>query len=114
MNHTSSSETLLMLLRAALGNEAVGALPSDINWQEVIDLSFDQGVAAIAVDGLGFAHDNDGSTSLTTSFDNQESLELALDSPELEDLKYEWLSPSGFSSFAPRQLSVLFNRLLSA
>lgn len=91
---TSSSETLLLLLRAALGNEAVGALPSDIDWQEVIDLSFDQGgVAAIAVDGLGFAHDNDGSTSLTTSSDNdnQDSLELALDSPELEDLKYEWL-----------------------
>ena len=61
MNHTSSSETLFSLLRAALGNEAVGALPSDIDWQEVIDLSFDQGVAAIAVDGLGFAHDNDGS-----------------------------------------------------
>ena len=101
----SSSHTLFSLLRAALGNEAVGALPSDIDWQEVIDLSFDQGVAAIAVDGLGFAHDNDGSTSLTTSSDNdnQERLELALDSPELEDLKYEWLSPSGFSSFAPRQ-----------
>ena len=109
----SSSTILFHLLRAALGNEAVGALPSDIDWQEVIDLSFDQGVAAIAVDGLGFAHDNDGSTSLTTSSDNDnglelrdeslERLELALDSPELEDLKYEWLSPSGFSSFAPRQ-----------
>ena len=55
----SSSTILFHLLRAALGNEAVGALPSDIDWQEVIDLSFDQGVAAIAVDGLGFAHDND-------------------------------------------------------
>ena len=68
MNHTSSSETLLMLLRAALGNEAVGALPSDIDWQEVIDLSFDQGVAAITVDGLGYAHDNDD--------DNDNGLEL--------------------------------------
>ena len=63
---------LFSLLRAALGNEAVGALPSDINWQEVIDLSFDQGVAAIAVDGLGFAHDKDGSTSLTTSADDDD------------------------------------------
>lgn len=54
MNHTSSSssETLLMLLRAALGNEAVGALPSNIDWQEVIDLSFGQGVAAMLVDGI--------------------------------------------------------------
>ena len=55
----SSSTILFHLLRAALGNEAVGALSSDIDWQEVIDLSFEQGVAAIAVDGLGFAHDND-------------------------------------------------------
>ena len=60
----SSSHTLFSLLRAALGNEAVGALPSDIDWQEVIDLSFDQGVAAIAVDGLGFAHDNDDDNGL--------------------------------------------------
>ena len=90
---TASAEILFALLRAALGNEAaVSELPSDIDWKEVIDLSFEQGVAAIAVDGLGFAHDNDGSTSLTTSSDNdnKERLELALDSPELEDLKYEW------------------------
>ena len=75
----SSSQTLFSLLRAALGNEAVGALPSDIDWKEVIDLSFDQGVAAIAVDGFG-------STGSPTE---NEGLG-ALDSPELEDLKYEW------------------------
>ena len=100
-----SANILFQLLRAALGDETEVSLPADVDWKEVIDLSFDQGVAAIAADGLGFAHDNDGSTSLTTSSDtdNQERLELALDSPELEDLKYEWLSPSGFSSFAPRQ-----------
>ncbi len=67
MNNSSSS-ILLHLLRAALGNEAVGALPSDIDWQEVIDLSFEQGVAALSVDGLGFAHDNDD--------DNDNGLEL--------------------------------------
>ena len=91
----SSVNILFQLLRAALGNEvAVGELSSDIDWQEVIDLSFDQGVAAIAVDGLGFAHDND---TLRYDDDNDdglelrgESLELELDSPELEDLKYEW------------------------
>ena len=54
-------------------------MPSGINWKEVIDLSFDQGVAAVAVDGL--------QKSLELS---AESLELSLDSPELEDLKYEW------------------------
>ena len=88
----SSTNTLFQLLRLALGNKEDCSLSADVNWRNLIDLSFDQGVAAIAVDGLGFAHDNDGSTSLTTSSDNdnQEGLELALDSPELEDLKYEW------------------------
>lgn len=32
-------------------------------WKEVIDLSFEQGVAAIAVDGVGFANDNEDGTS---------------------------------------------------
>ena len=56
----SSSHTLFSLLRAALGNEAVGALPSDIDWQEVIDLSFEQGVAAIAVEGRACEASGDG------------------------------------------------------
>ena len=76
----SSSTILFNLLRVALGNEVAGCeLPSDIDWQEVIDLSFDQGVAAIAVDGLQRSLEK-----------RAESLELELDSPELEDLKYEW------------------------
>ena len=76
----SSANTLFQLLRAALGNEAaVGVLPSDIDWREVIDLSFEQGVAAVAVDGFG-------STGSPTENEGLESL----DSPELEDLKYEW------------------------
>ena len=88
----SSAKILFQLLRAALGGKPCDAsLSSEINWQEVIDLSFDQGVAAIAVDGL------------QKLCGQHPELELALDSPELEDLKYEWLSPSGFSSFAPRQ-----------
>ena len=80
----SSTNTLFFLLRAALGNEAVGALPSDIDWQEVIDLSFDQGVAAMLADGI------DKATKTKTKTKTAEALE-ALDSPELEDLKYEWL-----------------------
>lgn len=76
----TSANTLFQLLRAALGNEAaVGVLPSDIDWKEVIDLSFEQNVAAIAVDGLQKSLEK-----------RAESLELSLDSPELEDLKYEW------------------------
>ena len=68
----SSVNILFQLLRAALGNEAAGTRLEGLDlgsvsgevWKEVIDLSFEQGVAAVAVDGLGFAHDNDGSLRL--------------------------------------------------
>lgn len=75
-----------------MGTETEVSLPASVDWQEVIDLSFDQGVAAIAVDGLGFAHDNDNDddNGLELRDESLERLELALDSPELEDLKYEW------------------------
>ena len=74
----SSANILFRLLRAALGSETEVSLPDDVDWNEVIDLSFEQGVAAIAVDGLQkFYEANPG-------------LELALDKPKLEPLKYEW------------------------
>lgn len=74
----SSANTLFQLLRLALGNKEECNLPSDIDWQRVIDLSFDQGVAALSVDGLGLmVHDCP-------------DLELEIDKEELEDLKYEW------------------------
>lgn len=75
----SSTNTLFHLLRSALGAQSAEGLPADVDWQKVIDMSFNQGVAAIAVDGL--------QRSLELG---AESLELALDSPELEPLKYEW------------------------
>ena len=78
-----SVEVLFRLLRIALGNEKDFSLPLSVNWKEVIDISFEQGVAAIAVDGLQRIYDE---------IPNQvrdDALET-LDSPELEDLKYEW------------------------
>lgn len=47
-----SANILFRLLRAALGDETEVSMPDDVDWNEVIDLSFNQGVAAIAVDGL--------------------------------------------------------------
>lgn len=74
----TSSATLFQLLRFALDNKASSLLPSGIDWQKVVDLAFDQGVAAIAVDGLQkFYEANPG-------------LELEIDSEELEGLKFEW------------------------
>ena len=56
-----SDEVLFRLLRIALGNEKTplnlaleGRL---VDWREVIDLSFEQDVAAIAVDGLQRLYD---------------------------------------------------------
>lgn len=71
---TQSADTLFRLLRAAIGTGEADLLPADIDWRMVIDLSFGQGVAALAVDGLGCMVDGLDS----------------LDSPEMEDLKYEW------------------------
>ena len=91
-------DILFYLIRLSLGTRAdemdLSAF-TNADWKSLIDLSFDQGVAAMAVDGLGSAHD--GSTSspqvndtLRYDNDNYEGKELVLDSPELEDLKYEW------------------------
>lgn len=87
----SSQECIFYLLRLALSNDSVCPLSDSIEWKEVIDLSFDQGVAAVAVDGLQRSLE---SLPLTPpegkGMQDAESLELSLDSPELEDLKYEW------------------------
>lgn len=81
---SASAEILFALLRAALGKGAGASEGLDLGsvsgatWTEVVDLSFDQGVAAIAVDGL------------QKLCEAHPELELILDSPEFEDLKYEW------------------------
>ena len=73
---TSPQQTLLYLLRLALGFPAgesvdLSALKK-ADWEALVDLSFDQGVAAMIVDGLQKADTNS-----------------LLESEELEDLRYE-------------------------
>ena len=75
---TVEQETLFKLLRIALGNECDYSLPLSLDWKAIIDMSFEQGVAALAVDGL------------QKIYDANPNLNLDLDKPELEDLKYEW------------------------
>ena len=82
-------DILFSLLRLSLGTRADEmdfSAFTNADWKELIDLSFDQGVAAIAVDGL------QKSLELVPEpvEGSAESLELSLDSPELEDVKYEW------------------------
>ena len=69
---TDTQEYLFSLLRIALGNTPMVSLPDSIDWKEMIDLSFDQGVAAILVDGL-----------------QKTEVNSLMESEELEDLRYE-------------------------
>lgn len=80
---TRATEALFALIRSALGEVALlnDASLSGLNtdgWQILVDLSFQQGVAAIAVDGL------------QKLYESCPNLELELDKPEYEALKYEW------------------------
>ena len=77
----ANSDILLSLIRLSLGTSAGEmdlSVLTESDWKEIIDLSFEQGVAAIAVDGL------------QRLYEENPGLELALDKPELEPLKYEW------------------------
>ena len=111
-----SHKVLLKLLRIALGNEGLSpnpspdpstgsgtgegsfALPAAVDWKEVIDMSFEQGVAAIAVDGLQRIYDSqepsaksqEDGVSPQNSLSSQLSALSSLDAVENEDLKYEW------------------------
>lgn len=48
----NSRDILLKLVRIAMGWEVDFSLPKDVDWKEVLSLSQEQGVNAIAVDGL--------------------------------------------------------------
>lgn len=74
----SSAEVLIKLLRIALGNETSFSLPNVVDWQKIIDMSFQQGVGSIAIDGL------------QKIYDSNQCLVMDLDKPELENLKYDW------------------------
>jgi len=74
----TSQEVLFKLIRIALGNETDFSLPNVVDWREVIELSWRHGLPAIAIDGLQLAFRH-----------NPELLSL-FNSPELEELKYNW------------------------
>lgn len=77
MNYNNS---LLPLLRLSLGTYSeLGGLSAltRADWEALVELSFSQGVAALAVDGLQKA------------YESNPELTLEIDKPELEDLRYE-------------------------
>ena len=87
---TVEQEVLFKLIRIALGNESCGSLPLSVDWKKVIDLSFEQGVAAIAVDGLQRIYDEIPNQVRADEAQVRNDALEQLDSPSLEGLKYEW------------------------
>lgn len=78
---TREQETLFYLVRLGLGGQFEPFLQiDDIDWETLIELSYQQGVAAIAVDGL------------QRIYDNNLNLKFKIDLPEWEKLKYDWYS----------------------
>lgn len=82
---TSSADILFKLLRIALGNEGDMSLPDVVDWRGVIELSYAQGVPALAVDGVqrltAFYEERDG--VLPPQLD-------VLEQPEMEEVAYQW------------------------
>lgn len=78
----NSSYSLFYLLRLAIGTDGDKvnmASLSSTDWRKLVDLSVNQGIATLAVDGL------------QKLLEANPNLELELDKEELEDLKYDWL-----------------------
>lgn len=101
---TQSADILFSLLRAALFDVKGIRLPESVEWSEVIDLSYRQGIAPLAVDGLQ-----------AIDYDINPVLNL-LDSPLYEKAKYGWYcscleAESGYSSHMAliRKLATLFS-----
>ena len=70
-------EALFKLLRIALGTEAEASVPEGVDWPALVALATEQGVAAIAYDGLQKCYDADP------------RLLLPLDK-EFKQVKYDW------------------------
>ena len=76
---TYEQQALLYLVRLGIGNDAEPGFDfTGVDWRNLVDSSFAQAVPAIVVDGLQHLYESNS------------SLELTLDTPELEALKYEW------------------------
>lgn len=76
---TYEQQALLYLVRLGIGNDTESGFDfTGVDWRNLVDSSFAQGVPAIAVDGL------------QSLYEFHSGLELEIDSPEMEALKYEW------------------------
>lgn len=78
---TYEQQALLYLVRLGIGNDTESGFDfTGVDWRNLVDSSFAQGVSAITVDGLQYL------------YETHPGLELEIDSPELEAVKYEWFA----------------------
>lgn len=73
----SSIEVLINLVRVALDLKRGPEMPQDVDWKEVVDLAVEQGLAALASDGLQVLYE--GSPELLSSFYCPTNKELRYD-----------------------------------
>lgn len=78
----TSKDVLCTLIKVSLGTDGNVELPDDVDWKKVIDLSFSQGVAAVACNGLH------------KLYEKYPGMSLSIDLPENEDMKFDWFSNS--------------------
>ena len=76
---TYEQQALLYLVRLGIGNNTESNFDfTGVDWRNLVDSSFAQGVPTLAVDGL------------QKLYEENPDLALEIDTPELEPLKYEW------------------------
>lgn len=85
----NSREVLLKLVRTAMGWETDFSLPDDVNWPEVLQMSYEQGVSAIAIDGYDIlCQNNPGQNGGLTSLENKGLLLEAIGQSQVIESTY--------------------------
>lgn len=79
---TQSDEILLKLVRFAIGTERELSIPDTADWDKVVESAYNQAIPAIVADGI------------QKLYDAYPGLDIQLDKPEKEELKYELFASS--------------------
>lgn len=85
----NNCEVLLKLVRMAMGWETDFSLPNDVNWPEVLQMAFEQGVSAIIIDGYDIlCQNNPNPKGGLTSLENKGLLLEAIGQSQMIESTY--------------------------
>lgn len=79
-NCITNEDVLCSLIRTSFGSDETVSILDDVDWKSVVDLSMEQGVSAIACNGLH------------RLYETNPKMTLSIDLPENKDVKFEWFS----------------------